>query len=211
MFLYLIADPGGAVKVGIAECAEQRLRDLQTGNPRKLRLIQAWAHDDARRIEARVHATLRRFRTYGEWFALAAEKVIPIAEASLRGEMVEPLPFGLRAPMRPVLAPTHREEPPALPDLSAFQHRMGYVGPSRVATQEAQTEWLLSCGIAQCDIFVEIDRVSRRYRNAAVRDLWPGDVLVAWSRPVFGSPDAASEFVAQARSRGAEVMFGRNV
>ena len=66
--VYAIWD-GTAVKVGKSDMhPEERLRDLQVGNPRKLRLLAFTGHID----ECRAHNLLWRHRLRGEWFATEA-------------------------------------------------------------------------------------------------------------------------------------------
>jgi hypothetical protein len=66
--VYAITD-GLAVKVGTTDGhPEERLRDLQTGNSRKLRLLAHSGH----LTEKQAHAKLWRHRVNGEWFATEA-------------------------------------------------------------------------------------------------------------------------------------------
>lgn len=75
------------IKIGYAENVERRLRELQIGNPDKLKIIGlAWVMSWklARRIEKRCHAILDKAnkRIDGEWFDIDGEwakKVIAVA------------------------------------------------------------------------------------------------------------------------------------
>jgi hypothetical protein len=56
-----------AVKIGIARNPHARIRELQCGNPCKMRLVAYVAGDD--RLERRLHATFDSIGLRGEWFA----------------------------------------------------------------------------------------------------------------------------------------------
>lgn len=66
MKVYVIAETGGAVKVGIAGDATSRLDALQTANPRRLRLVHSEDSDNARLVERVAHYLLREKRQAGE-------------------------------------------------------------------------------------------------------------------------------------------------
>lgn len=66
--VYVITD-GEHFKIGIADDPARRLRELQTGNGRKLHLGFFIHANDAKRIEARAHGRLAELRREGEWFA----------------------------------------------------------------------------------------------------------------------------------------------
>lgn len=64
--VYFISD-GTAVKVGTTRRdIESRLRALQTGNPRTLRLLAAIPGGEV--VEKRIHTALDAHRLSGEWF-----------------------------------------------------------------------------------------------------------------------------------------------
>jgi hypothetical protein len=66
--VYAIYD-GTAIKVGKSDThPEERLRDLQVGNPRRLQLLAHTGHLD----ERRAHRLLWRHHLRGEWFATEA-------------------------------------------------------------------------------------------------------------------------------------------
>lgn len=65
--LYAIFDGLAAVKVGIADNAERRLRNLQVANHRPLKLFASCP--STARIEAYFHAKLEPWRIRGEWFS----------------------------------------------------------------------------------------------------------------------------------------------
>lgn len=66
-FIYVIEESGTEnIKVGISYSPEERLKLLQTGNPRKLTLIHKF--EGTHRTEADIHEKLRKFNIKGEWF-----------------------------------------------------------------------------------------------------------------------------------------------
>lgn len=69
MTVYFISD-GEFVKIGYttADDAEQRLKSLQTGNPKKLKLLKSVPGDS--QTERKCHQSLARYRVSGEWFQL---------------------------------------------------------------------------------------------------------------------------------------------
>ena len=74
MYVYLVTD-GLAYKIGVTNNLEQRVSQLQTGNPNKIRLIASSAKLDnntARYIETSIHQGLTRLgvRQLNEWFKL---------------------------------------------------------------------------------------------------------------------------------------------
>lgn len=69
MFIYLIRD-AQFLKVGLAGRVDQRLKQLQAANPRKLALIGEYklATSFAWKVEARAHKELAEFHVRNEWF-----------------------------------------------------------------------------------------------------------------------------------------------
>lgn len=74
--LYVITD-GQDFKVGIAKHVYGRLMGLQTGNPRRLRLVATLTHPMIfeNETEGHIHAFLERHRLCGEWFDGSALRV----------------------------------------------------------------------------------------------------------------------------------------
>jgi hypothetical protein len=71
--IYIILSGGqcGPIKIGISKDPEQRVIDLQTGNPYTLVLFgfsQVGSFAAAKTLEASVHAVLAASRLVGEWF-----------------------------------------------------------------------------------------------------------------------------------------------
>lgn len=69
-FVYCVAERGGHFKVGRTRRApSQRLRALQTANPKVLEICFAIRHDQPAIAERKIHRALQRFSASGEWFA----------------------------------------------------------------------------------------------------------------------------------------------
>lgn len=64
--LYFITDGSGYIKVGRSQDPVARIRELQTGNPRKLTLLRSVGVPTG--TETRIHAMLRECHANGEWF-----------------------------------------------------------------------------------------------------------------------------------------------
>ena len=65
--LYIIqSDLTGMIKIGRSRHPQKRLKQLQTGNPNKLRLIKSFEGQGWR--EGFLHERLKEFRLEGEWF-----------------------------------------------------------------------------------------------------------------------------------------------
>jgi len=74
-WVYIIGAVGGStVKIGRGHPI-RRLHGIQVGNPEELQVLarQRVSLDDAKRIEARIHAGLGAFRLRGEWFRRSEE------------------------------------------------------------------------------------------------------------------------------------------
>ena len=84
--LYIIqSDVTGMIKIGRSKDPQKRLKQLQTGKPKKLKLIaefrgQGWK-------EKILHEELRKFRLEGEWFSYDCVGSIP-------GSLYEKIKFG---------------------------------------------------------------------------------------------------------------------
>jgi hypothetical protein len=70
-YVYLISESDeGPVKVGVAGNPYARIRELQTGNPKRLRLVHTWALFDrpgAFTVERLVLEEMSEYRLSGEW------------------------------------------------------------------------------------------------------------------------------------------------
>jgi hypothetical protein len=62
-------------KIGKATNVDRRVRGIQTGNPRKVRLLhQAWCRDN-HSAEKQLHDLFDEHRGNGEWFKLSSDQV----------------------------------------------------------------------------------------------------------------------------------------
>lgn len=87
-FIYFIAhDPyDGYVKIGMSNNPSARLAQLQTGNPRRLRIMRTVECNDMRRCEQKMHQMYAHARRCGEWFELTEAEAIECA-ASAEADM----------------------------------------------------------------------------------------------------------------------------
>lgn len=71
-YLYLITanEFDGLVKIGITNCLNDRIKQLQNGCPFKLFLLRKYEVENANAIEAMLHSFFFRKRLEGEWFRL---------------------------------------------------------------------------------------------------------------------------------------------
>lgn len=113
MKIYVISESvNGPCKIGIGGVPLKRLRALQVGNPRRLRLVQVWDAESALRIERMAH----NFAGYanqliGEWFSISEAQAIVAVEKALIAPAGEQFDWVL--PARMPRAP-RREPPPKI-------------------------------------------------------------------------------------------------
>lgn len=77
--VYVIAEEGGHVKVGVSDAPAGRMFALQTSNPRLLRLAyqsRGFPRAEAMSIEREAHRELKDRQTSGEWFACSPDEAI---------------------------------------------------------------------------------------------------------------------------------------
>lgn len=70
-YVYFIQAGCGDIKIGVSRNPEERLRDLQTANNRRLSLIAKMPHAsklDAMGTERLFHRRFARYRKHGKWF-----------------------------------------------------------------------------------------------------------------------------------------------
>ena len=66
--LYLIQSSNtGMIKIGRSKTPSKRLKQLQTGNPNKLKLVASFK--DQGWMEKNLHERLKDYRQEGEWFS----------------------------------------------------------------------------------------------------------------------------------------------
>jgi len=80
MSIYFIADDfNGSVKIGFAIDLNKRISNLQTGNPRPLKLmgfIKTANKVDDRKIEKALHKKYKNLHVSGEWFSVTPDQVL---------------------------------------------------------------------------------------------------------------------------------------
>lgn len=74
-YIYVIGENDGPYKVGRAKEPQKRLADLQTANPRKLRMHLLSLAEDAVVAEALLHKVLEPYRVSGEWFECEVSEI----------------------------------------------------------------------------------------------------------------------------------------
>jgi predicted GIY-YIG superfamily endonuclease len=90
-YVYLIGTEPGNKKIGIASKPNQRLRQIQTGNPEKLEIFfthRVSSKELAKSIESAAHRDLAKFRLKGEWFDVSIDigkkAIIEAADPSIK-------------------------------------------------------------------------------------------------------------------------------
>jgi hypothetical protein len=73
MYVYAIQEEGGAVKIGISRDPEQRLKQLQTGNSKKLTLVAVRKAENRYADEKHLHNLSKPYLVRGEWFDVNGE------------------------------------------------------------------------------------------------------------------------------------------
>lgn len=76
---FIQAGDNGPIKIGIARNPRKRLRQLQTANPERLRLLGTI--DGDLEVERRIHSELEDWRLAGEWFR--ADEEVKVATRRL--------------------------------------------------------------------------------------------------------------------------------
>ena len=74
-FLYFICDENAQyLKIGISKDPEDRLKNIQTGNPLKLILLLKFYATP--QIENKLHSALKKHQLSGEWYSLVNKKIV---------------------------------------------------------------------------------------------------------------------------------------
>tara|TARA_Y100000361_G_C11161446_1_gene347661 strand:- start:6437 stop:6835 length:399 start_codon:yes stop_codon:yes gene_type:complete len=70
-YVYMITD-GSYIKIGKANDIDRRIRELQTGNPKKLEILHVFECDEgeANTLEKQIHSDFACLRVHGEWFSM---------------------------------------------------------------------------------------------------------------------------------------------
>lgn len=84
-FVYLVAEAEeGPVKIGRSSDYWKRLKEIQIGNPRPLRLKALLYTRECEVIEAQVHDRLGRRRIRGEWFDVSVPAAIVAMQRTIK-------------------------------------------------------------------------------------------------------------------------------
>lgn len=75
-FVYLIINSSGRVKIGSSDNPQKRLKQLQTGNSDKLKLLHVIrCNRPSWQVERRIQSWFLNHRQEGEWFSLPKETI----------------------------------------------------------------------------------------------------------------------------------------
>jgi len=72
MHLYLMENQG-YYKIGIADWPQNRVAQLQVGNPTQIEIVRSWELRNAYEIEIKLHERFHNVRMCGEWFDLGQD------------------------------------------------------------------------------------------------------------------------------------------
>ena len=71
-FVYLIQSlEDSTYKIGVSKHPKKRIKELQTGNPSELRLVEAYQSEYANKIEKTLQRRYSYLRKEGEWFDMS--------------------------------------------------------------------------------------------------------------------------------------------
>ena len=88
VYVYFIQQGNGSIKIGVSANPESRLKSLQTGNSRRLRLLGAVKFSnrmEAMGVEKELHDKYFNLRCQGEWFRPRILREIKIGGKRLIG------------------------------------------------------------------------------------------------------------------------------
>lgn len=83
-YVYFITDDHGHIKIGKADDVSERLLELQTGNPFRLRVLLSVilaSKRDAFSLESELHKMFEDYRLEGEWFE--AEPILEMIDTDI--------------------------------------------------------------------------------------------------------------------------------
>jgi len=84
--IYVMSD-GEFIKIGVTSNMKSRLVRIQSGNPRKVKVIYSSQVKNAQKIEHKTHKHFHEKRLMGEWFDLAPMVAVDFIEKLVKGEM----------------------------------------------------------------------------------------------------------------------------
>ena len=80
-YVYLISDSNTYnYKIGISNNPEKRIKELQTGNENKLKIIHKVLCENYKNVETALHNQYSFLKVNGEWFELSNDDVISFPE-----------------------------------------------------------------------------------------------------------------------------------
>ena len=87
--IYIISSGNHLFKIGVSKCPSQRLSQLQTGNPNKLKILFQCSINgaDTYKVENTIHKYLKELKNkhvLNEWFRLTDDEVVNIASLLLQ-------------------------------------------------------------------------------------------------------------------------------
>lgn len=84
-YIYVIGSDEPPYKVGISKNPTRRLKSLQTGCPKKLKIlsIKETAALKTKPLESIIHYNLSKYKTVGEWFDTSLDRVIAEVDYAL--------------------------------------------------------------------------------------------------------------------------------
>lgn len=120
-YLYVIVPEGAErpAKIGITANPDARLKQLQTGNPQRLRIYETfWAltREEAAYWEELAHQLFREHRMAGEWFDCPASKIVGRVGAWKREREPRSAPQRRTARNLPALDPDYEPWHPFIPE-----------------------------------------------------------------------------------------------
>ena len=74
-YLYFIVCNNEFVKIGITNNLDNRIKEMQTGNPYKLK-IGAYIPNISKTLERKIHKMFSQYRQNGEWFDIKVFDII---------------------------------------------------------------------------------------------------------------------------------------
>ena len=129
--VYFIGSIGGPIKIGVSDCPERRLRQLQTGCPHRLQILAQMPGDEAN--ERGLHHDFRAAKIGGEWFT-AIPALLNLIWRVARNEEVT-------LPSKEFDFEVSEIEPLLKSGYEAVVYLLGLTGIG--ATQKHQAAWLL--------------------------------------------------------------------
>jgi len=76
-YTYLIKDnENGLYKIGVAKNPQKRLKELQTGNPFELFIVDTYLTEYSNKIEKTLHRKYSYLKKEGEWFNLSIQEEV---------------------------------------------------------------------------------------------------------------------------------------